>query len=391
MSNLLSSGDKNLSMLKATRSSTVALLDQFQSSVAEVRVPLSLDSLSLDDPARQQQQQQPPTDPLTALEKSATLIKARVTKLSLLCINEPFTPSAIKTVLRELSTSAIPVLMSIVQSMPATLWGVTFTGELDRRVQRLLQELKTLLEDIPIPGEAGVSAGPGKKGDPQAKLQSAGVIWNACDELIELKQRGIAGVAAAKAQEYQDMLADAILELREWSREVDHGDKSSQDDGPVHSDDDNDGSNDDDDDDDLDLLLRPRWPLAKDEVHLRAQLESSLKRLSLIKMLYEPIIKRRLRTFPSPAPSASSGTPLKNHAGCLIMLDTLMDHLKVIQDQTDELANTFYEHDAMAADALLQECTSLARKSASKIRLTWTGEEDELTLWLGKWKDMIDI
>ena len=373
-------------MFKVTRSSIVALLDQFQSSIVEARV-----SSSPNDPAREQQRL---TDPLAALEQSAILIKAQVTKLSLLCISEPFTPSAVMAVLRELSTSALPMLMSAVQSMPATLWGVTFTGELDRHVQRLLQELKTLLRDIPVLEEVGFSTRPGKKGDSQAKLQSAGVIWNACDELVELRQRDIAGVMAAKAQEYQDMLADAILELQEWSREVDHGDGKSQDHGPVHSNDDNDddddGSN-DDGDNNLNLLFCPRRPLAKDEVHLKAQLGSSLKRLSLIKMLYKPIIKRRLRTFPSPASSASSDTPLKNHAGCLIKLDALMNHLKTIQDQTDELANTFYEHDAEAADTLMQECISLAKQSASAIRLTWAGEEDELTPWLGKWKDMIDI
>ncbi len=361
-----------MATLDSTTSSLLTLLIQSESSVTRSPLPSSIASASENN-----------VDLLSAVEQSASLIKAQTTKLSLLCITEPFTPSAVLSVLRELSTAALPVLMSAVQSCSIAIWGQTFTNELNFRTQRLLQELKALLEEISLKEKGDSSKKVTGGGSTKDRLQSTGVIWEVCDELIELKNKGIAGVVATKAQEYQDMLEDAITELREWGDEVD-----------KDEDDDDEGS--DGAKDDGNFFLKPQKGLSKKDTDLKSQLDKTLKRLEFVKMLYKPLIKRRLRTFPVPAPAPTminggdTGSSTPRAPECIATLESLMHNLKIIQEQTDELASAFYDHNSEQASELLEQCVTLAKESALAAELNWKGEKDELSPWLEKWKHVID-
>ncbi|KAI9887936.1 MAG: hypothetical protein M1823_000193 [Watsoniomyces obsoletus] len=323
----------------------------------------------------------PIPDVLNTIEQSTSLIKAETTKLSLLCNAEPFTSSEVNTVLEALFTEALPVLMGAVENCSPTTWGLTFTNELRSRTRKLLKDLEPLLKDVSFQ-ELRLNAElwdviSRRRGSNDRLYGSAGVIWEACDELMELKKMGIAGVVAMKAQEYQDMVEDAITELKEWGDEDEEKDDEGKQDALE---------------DDVNIFLQPHKSLSKNETELKSLLAKTLKQLEFIKMLYKPLIKRRLKTFPSPEKKevADDDDDDDHDVERIKKLEWLMKKLKRIQDQTDELASAFYEHNIEQARELLGDCVRLAKESASVLKLNWKDEMDELSPWLDNWKQVID-
>ncbi|KAI7519344.1 hypothetical protein KC331_g20747, partial [Hortaea werneckii] len=162
-----------------------------------------------------------PPNPLHLLRDTAKLIKAHVTKLSLLAINKPFTPSAVRKVLTELKATCIPALMSgsqICTLQQGGKWSEMMGREVQARTRRVVRELESLVRELgEINGGGGSSRrnGSGREGGGDS-LRSTGVVWESCDALIELETMGIGGLAVVKAGQYRDTIRDAIEELREW-------------------------------------------------------------------------------------------------------------------------------------------------------------------------------
>ncbi|KAI7605412.1 hypothetical protein KC319_g21706, partial [Hortaea werneckii] len=89
-----------------------------------------------------------PPHPLHLLRDTAKLIKAHVTKLSLLAINKPFTPSAVRKVLAELKATCIPALMSgsqICTQQQGGKWSEMMGREVQARTRRVVRELESLV------------------------------------------------------------------------------------------------------------------------------------------------------------------------------------------------------------------------------------------------------
>ncbi|KAI7605709.1 hypothetical protein KC319_g21636, partial [Hortaea werneckii] len=89
-----------------------------------------------------------PPNPLHLLRDTAKLIKAHVTKLSLLAINKPFTPSAVRKVLAELKATCIPALMSgsqICTQQQGGKWSEMMGREVQARTRRVVRELESLV------------------------------------------------------------------------------------------------------------------------------------------------------------------------------------------------------------------------------------------------------
>ena len=377
--------------LRHTVSSTVSLLAQFQSSLSN-KAPSSPPSANNKNN----------DSCLAMLHKSTTVIKAQVTKLSLLLINEPFSPTALTTVLQELSTGALLALMNAVELCSPRIWGTTFSEEVRRRTRRLLRELSDLVRDIPLEKKAQeqqqqqgqqrqtcdeskeVNGGP----RPKDNLFSIGVVWEACDALLELQTKGVAGVVMEKVQDYHDMIEDAITELRNWSKEsVEDDSQDDIDHNDAHSADEENGFED---------IFQPDKALSKDNTELRAQLESTLKRLTLVRMLYKVIIKRRLRSFvpvlttTTTTSADASSDEANNSVTTSTRLDLLMRDLEFIQEETDELASAFYELDGLQAAERLDQCLDAAKRAASLMKPAWDGSSDEFTPWIERWLVMID-
>ncbi|KAF2837716.1 hypothetical protein M501DRAFT_936828 [Patellaria atrata CBS 101060] len=368
-----SSPQNDIQSLKSLTNTTLALLTQFQTSLTSSSRPTSPSPL----PAN-------PPNPLAVLRDAATLLKAHTTKLSLLLLNDPFTPSAVAKVVRDISGTCLPAMMGAVEICRATSWGATMNHEVRLRVGRVVREVQNLLRETGgvvegfergerIKGKEKARSG-GKEG--RDSLASTGVVWEACDALVALERMGLVGVVVRKAEEYRAMLADAVEELRDWADEEDEMD-------------------DEDDDTETgaeeriqDQILGAPNKLAGNE-DLRGQLERTLKKLKTIGMLYQALIKRRLRTFPPIAAAGGSTSTEAESSSRLATLDRLMEILKAVPEFTDELASAFYELDAKEADKYLEKSCLEASKAVAVVNLNWDGYEDVFTDWSARWLEAI--
>ncbi|KAI9797291.1 MAG: hypothetical protein M1833_005587 [Piccolia ochrophora] len=375
---------KELSTLKLTVSTTSTLISQFQSSLTANATdkPQSIENASTPpstaDPA-------PPHDPIPLIHTSATLVKAHTTKLSLLILNRPFTPSALSTVLRELSTGALPLLLTAVEACDPSVFTHLFHKELRACTQRLLQDLASLVGEIPL-DVASASKASGSASGEGSTLPTTGLVWSACDALTTLASQGISGLLVRKAQEYRDLLADAIAELDEWSKEES---EAADDDDDVE---DSEKEDDPISDNATDNVLAFGADSGPPPESIRPLLKTSLTRLTFIKHLYTAIIKHRLRSIPSPQSHVSA--TISSTPPFVTTVDKAMRSLCEIPEETDELANAFYEHDAETADTLLKHCVSLAQDAAKTLHDGWQGaaeasSKDAFRAWVEMWTRLV--
>ena len=335
--------------------STLALLGQFTSSLNPTS---STPASDVAQPINN------PPNPLRVVGDSAKLVKAHTTRLSLLAINKPFTPSAITKVLQELSATCLPAMMSAVQicEQERATWGALMGKEIQARVRRVFKELEMLLAEM-----QSISAGDGGKAR-RDSLSSTGVVWESCDALVELEALGIVGLAVQKVEQYRDTIKDAIQELQEWKDGEDLG-SEGQTDGLLDSDDEAvDG-----DRDSIEDMFNAANSMPSDRPELKALVEEVDGKLKKVVILYQAFVKRRIRTF---KPSLEQE---------VLRLDDLMLHMRRIPHQVDELASNFYDVDEDGARQVLTKCIAEAKGASTVVELNWNGEEDEFTAWVKKW------
>jgi hypothetical protein len=311
-----------------------------------------------------------PPNALHVVRDSATLLKAHVTKIALLATNKPFTPSAITKVLRELSGTCLPAMMSAAQicEQEKETWGNTMGIEIRTRVKRAFREVEVLLAEV-----QSIANGHGSVAGGRDSLSATGVVWEACDALIELEKMGIAGLAVKKAEQYRDTIKDAIEELQEWRE---GGDLDSEGHGDALLDSDDEGV--DGDNDSIDDIFNAANSMPKDRPALSELVQDAEGRLKKIVLLYTAIVKRRLKTF------VSSGEDHNAHR-----LDELLQHLTAVPDLIDELAGSFYDLDEKQAKARLERCVTEAQRAGDVAALSWKQGEDEFTAWHKKWKEAV--
>jgi hypothetical protein len=313
---------------------------------------------------------------------TASLIKAHSTKISLLIINKPFTATAITTVLRELIAGPLPGLASAVQICTAKKHTKAMSGELQWRAKKVFVEFGRLVKAIPLDGQIlseDAKNGMGKT-EGKGSLASTGVIWEACDRVMALKRLGVAGLVIKKAEEYRDLLKDALEELQEWGQEQsDEASEAEEEDDSGHSDElvaqaavDN-------------IFSSQRHIPPEDPGKIRPRLESSQKRLRLVITMYTAVIKRRFKTLPHlPHPELPPKLKEKSNEdpGIVGCLDEVLDVMKQIPDITDELASAFYELDAEEIDTRMDECFFKGFAVVEMLLNNWEGQKDEFTIWV---------
>jgi hypothetical protein len=306
---------------------------------------------------------------------AATLIKAHSTKVSLLIINVPFTPTAITTVLRELSSGPLPALATSVELCDPGIYTKVMRSELKWRVEKVLVDFRALVGDIPLDGKVlsderknGTVVGMGK-----GSLATTGVVWGACDEVVELKKLGLGGFMIKKAEQYRDTVKDALEELQEWGEETSEDEEEDE----IHEAAVGNGSCNPAQDAIDEMFQDQRHIPANDVYKVRERLECTLRRLKLISLLYQAIIKRRLKTLPAvPHTSGLSTT--------ITCLDTLMPLMSRIPDSVDDLASAFYSLDDPGISNRMEECFSAASAAATVLRTSWGGKQDEFSVWSEK-------
>lgn len=228
-------------------------------------------------------------------------------------------------------------------------------------------EFGTLVKAIPLDGQIlskDAKNGTGKA-EGKGSLASTGVVWEACDGVMALKSLGMAGLVIKKAEEYRDLLADALEELHEWGEEA--------------SDEDDEGSDEEQDD----IFGFQRHIPSEDPEKIRPKLQSSQKRLRLIITMYTAVVKRRFKTLPLlPLPTLPTELKSNDDPGIISCLDEVLDVMKKIPDITDELASAFYELDGKEIDRRMDECFFKGFAAAELLLKNWEGEKDEFTIWV---------
>ncbi|KAK8078914.1 hypothetical protein PG994_002721 [Apiospora phragmitis] len=318
-------------------------------------------------------------DALSLAHDSASLIKAHSTKISLLIINEPFTPSALVKVLKELVASPIPGIASAVQACDIDRYTTVVRQDLAWKCYRVLKELKTLIEVIPLDGKVpapekkkGISGGMGS-------MTVTGVIWAACDDVILLKKLGIAGLLVKKVEQYRDTLKDVLDELKEWKKEGEEaGDEEEDEVEYVAHQLDATNLSVQDTQDALDDLMSTRHIPRDDPDKLGERLDSCLKRLRLTTLLYSAVVKRRLKTLP--LLPAEPGSPTVRR------LDEVFPILRGLPNRFNELACAFYELEPGPVDDAMDACFFDAFAASEMLMKSWAGQKDEFTEWAEKYQ-----
>lgn len=383
MAPVIEKSEEPLVVLGSTVKTISALLDQLETAIKA-------------SPATQK----PPASDVDALflvHDAAKLIRAHSTKLSLLIINTPFTPSAIIKVLREVAAGPLPSLGTAVELCGAHVYSDIMQGELQWRVRKVFSEFRVLLKEIPLDGKVltdDQKRGTGKTVG-KGSLASTGVLWQACDDLAELKNLGIAGIVVQKAEQYRDTLKDAIEELQEWGNESDDEDEDEDEDEDANTDDEADDAIPNTAQDEIDDFFGSTMHIPKDDPNkIRPRLELSLRRLKLVAVMFTAVVKRRFKTLSSLSlPELSTGdypltdgklTPPK--PGSVIApayrVDASVDILRTITELVDNLATAFYDLDTEAIVDGMDQCFSTSLRVTELLSQDWAGKDDAFTTWV---------
>ncbi|KAA8615794.1 GCIP domain containing protein [Pyrenophora tritici-repentis] len=325
---------KDVRTLVDLTKTTQALLVHYQSSLAPSKEAVSGSETSATEIA----------DPLELIKSSTTLLKSHTTTLSLLLITPPLTPSAIIAKIGDVSSGPLSGMVTAASYVPREGQrgdiGNIMRTEVKAQVRRLLGSWGDVLVMILKMAEKKQAAqangaattkenGP-TESEKQEVLSATGVVWEACDVLLKLCADGVVGLVVKKVQELRAVLLDAIEELKD------------------------------------------------------------VKKLKMIGMLYQALIKRRLKTYPAsstlePTANANGTGPSPSKK-----LDDLMSILKTIPETVDDIAGAFYDLDEDEAKQTLEKCCAETKSAIELVRQSWTGEDDEFTGWSTKWVSAIE-
>ncbi|KAL2005939.1 hypothetical protein VTN00DRAFT_10432 [Thermoascus crustaceus] len=369
---------------------TLALSEQFQSTLFASTSESDNDNTSKKD-----------SGPLPLLSASSTALKAHVTKLSLLTINSPFTPSAVCTVLSALNDSVLPSLVTAALLITPDAYTKAFHTEILILAKNALKELYTLVQEVKSVAEKKDQTK--KQGQEEEDLlpseknnitAATGRAWDSCDTLIELAGKGVVGFVVRRVEEWRDLVRDAIGELEEWDPDEEYEDfddllgESNQDTSDVaHERNKQGGFGDAGDEDDGD-----------DAAALHAYKKSILRVLKPVAQIYPTIVTNRLKNGGLMASSSSSQIP---HPSYIPKLESLMSNLQSIPDHIDEAAGALYESDIETSVQHIEKAKMCAAEAVELLARPWEvvevdGErvdaltEDKYTAWSRTWLKVME-
>lgn len=354
-----------LSALRASIGSTTALVKNFQLVLQNRTQP----NLDMPDPPNL----------LRLLSDAASVLKAQTTKLSLLILNKPFTPSAITSIINSLSNQCLPALISALELCTPAQWTSFLQQHLRGSLSHIMGQYLDLITTIPT-DEHGIDTAAGR-----GVLATTGVLWESCDKLVEFASSGLVALAVQKADSYHALVKDAIAELEGWD--------------PSELDNDS-----DDDSDDKSLQEQLERTHIKADGHALSvsnphpissnpppssttisHLQSiTLSHLRLLRLLYPALRKRRLATFP-PLTSTTPIPFISPSTAQLQRLDSLMHHLRQFSEEADEIAGELYEGKEGEVRTRLTGLREMGMACAEGAKLDWGDKKDEFSEWADKW------
>ncbi|PWY64754.1 hypothetical protein BO70DRAFT_192290 [Aspergillus heteromorphus CBS 117.55] len=340
--------------LQITLTTSFTLLEQFQQAISSHTGDIASAELS-------------GKDALPLLSASSTALRAQVTKLSLVTITSPFTPSAVTTVLAALNESVLPSLATAALLVTPAEHTKAFQNEVHVLAKTALKEIAALLQEVQVAAnkkESGLS-----QPEKDAVTVAAGRLWDSCDTIIDIAAKGVVGFVVRRVEEWRDLVRDAVREIEEWDPD-EEGDEFF--DELLSDDEKNDDESDGTDDD-------------EDTAALHAQKKSTLRLLKPLSQIYSAIIAYRLKKAPQ-------------NLTIIDRLESLMDHLQNIPGYVDEIAGALYEADLERSVQFLSKAKSCAVKAVDLAALPWDvvdgaesqqEKEDKFTVWSQTWSKVL--
>ena len=365
-----SKASSDLLTLHTTVNSTIALLATFQAS------------LSSKNP--QPPEIADPPNPLRLLSDACSLLKAQTTKLSLLIMNKPFTPTAITFILKNFSSEYLPALMTALELCTPQQYTAFLGDHVRANLSRIMREMISLLGLIPT-NEKALSRpnATGKDGEDRNTLSSTGVMWEVCDSMISLASNGLVELAAKKADAYHALIKDAIAELEEWNPDEEEADPFGSETSTDSEDEEKDENQDPPESPPSAALNTLTLTPPATPTPIRQIYEQSLATMRLIRLLYPALRKRRILAFP-PLTSLTSSDQLPA-LWQVQTFDDLMGYLRTFSEVSDELAGALYSQDEDEATESLRTVKMHAKRCLEDVSLNWVRKEDEFTDWSKKW------
>ncbi|KAL8975817.1 MAG: hypothetical protein Q9205_008058, partial [Flavoplaca limonia] len=332
-----------------------------------------------------------PPNALALLHDSISILRAQVTKLSLLLLNKPFTPSAIASILTSISGECLSGLMTVYEICSPDTYGKVMQTEVRNQLRDLVSAMGQLADHTASMAHfANMNAQEGPEGseDPIGRreeiLQVTGQVWSACDRMLATASLGIVGVAMNKAKEWDALIKDAIEELEEWDPDADDDfdmdldsdpeEKSSEErvSGPVGNDKQHqvngtptmgiqqptNGTVLDKDDTKLSSTTQPHSSDPPPTTNIHSTKSKALKLLKLIKMLFPALRKRRISIYPpfTRLDTTSSLPPVHR-------IEQFSDMLAFCEDfstATDDLAGALYDRTPDLVQAKMELMIAMA-------------------------------
>lgn len=350
--------------LQQLLTTSLALSEQFQTTLASANVFASNDS--------QQQPLANAPNPLKLLSDSSKTLRSHVTKLSLLAITAPFTPSAISTVLSDVNGTALPSLVTAALLITPDEHTTAYSSEARVLVRTALKEYSSLTEEIQkVAKREEKSELP--KDEKDAITSQTGRVRDVCDEIMGLVEKGVAGFVVRRVEEWRDLIKDAISELEEWDPEneddLDDFDLDNEENGNDKSPkEDHEGGEDDDD-------------IAALQTHKK----NTLRLLKPISQIYPAIISNRLKKECFVIDEKTSQKDI------IAKLNSLFVELQAIPGHVDEVAGSLYEGNLSGLSVHLRRARKCAERAVSLVAYPWNvAEEDKFTTWSATWMKVIE-
>ncbi|CAI4213392.1 unnamed protein product [Parascedosporium putredinis] len=359
--------DPTITELNALVSSVAALLTQLEATLTGLTKETEASKVSASsssEPVVAAGTGNTQIDCLKLAADSADLIRAHTTRLSLLIITEPFTPTAIGKVLRELVSGAVPSLATAAELCDGERFTYFFSQAMRVKCHSLMRELRAFVQRSPR----------------TASLAMTGVLWSICDDLKRFATGGVGPYLVKRIEETRLTLKDIVEELTEWQEESEEQDDDDDDD-------DEDGGNAADFDSAVDINDSRANSMQAQGLHDNAQelLDDLMGSAKTI-----PGMIPKGPTAPRPVPPLAQA--LHDYNGEITAsLQRVFTFLNTLPQKYEDVVLAFYDLDTATVDENLKKAGVGLIGAIEPLKTPFNEQDsDEFTTWFGKFKTELE-
>lgn len=319
----------------------------------------------------------PGSDPLHELQKLAKIIKAHATKLGIVSAQKRLSDN-IKAAREEFQAinDNLFYLLSLMplfygqQHSSNDAWPKYFLKLLDTHIMGLLQGVKHVCDETELALQSD-GANRASETDDSKRLISIGMVWSACDGLLELATKGKLGTLADHIKASCSLVDDVLQDLENWFQEpsLDGADGFLDDGFESDTEDKQDSKNSINSDQDTGTALST----------MKGFLEKWQVNLKLIKLLLSSFVKTIAKV--------SATGPMKNAKGsALDQLDTL--HNQVVRDIDELISDAFMADSSTKLSEFDQSITTLNQDLQNLVKVVKkiNANDPNNCKWLDVWE-----